>query len=433
MNETKAHPPLPAYAKAPRGMPPSNQPDVAIAQDWFHDLDAWIDTHGLTGHDPFDIKQHPWMRAVQPYRLPRRASTLLCDLFPNVLRRLLHVPRTENPKSHALLALARLRMHELTHDGSYLDQATGHLEWLLAHGCPDYSGLCWGYPFHVYAKGLDTPAGAPVVVVSSIAGEAMLRAHAVTGEARWLDAARSISAFILEDLPRLRHTDGSFCFGYAVCDHRRVHNANLLAAQCLFRTAAATGDITLLDPAEAALKFSLARQREDGAWPYGEFSQGEPYEEANLRIVDHHHTGFMLRSLLAIQEIRPGEDIEKAVKQGLHFYLNSLWGPYGMPVNDYGRYPVDIHACAEAVLCTSTFAATRKSLLQQATMALRWAYWYLRDPRSGAPYYRRYRHYTSRLVCARWGVAWMYRALAEYLHAMQDAGGDLPPVSGKAW
>lgn len=432
---TQQHPnfPVPEYAKAPSGMPPSNQPDIAIAQDWLHDLDVWVDTNGLIGYDPFDIKQQRLIRAVQPYRLPRRTATFLCDLFPNTLRRLLRVRKTENPKSHALLALARLRLYELTRHGEYLDRVVEHLEWLLEHACPDYSGLCWGYPFRVYARGLDTPPGTPVLVVSAIAGEAMLRAYATTGTSQWLEAARSIAAFMIEDLPRLRHTDGTFCFGYAVGDHRRVHNANLLATQHLFRTWALTGESALKDAAEASLKFSLLRQREDGAWHYGEFSEGELYDENNLRAIDHHHTGFVLRSLLAILDVHAEDAVEKAVNQGFHYYLRRLWGPYGMPVNDYGRYPVDIHACAEAVLCTSTFAARHKNVLQQATMALRWAYWYLRNPRDGAPYYRRYPCYTSRLVCPRWGVAWMYRALAEYLYAMRDAGGDLPPVTGRAW
>ncbi|HNT89356.1 MAG TPA: hypothetical protein PKL84_15950, partial [Candidatus Hydrogenedentes bacterium] len=332
--------PVPHYAKAPRGMPPSNQPDVAIAQDWLCDLEAWVHANGLIGHDPFDIKQHPWIRAAQPYRLPRRATTALCDLFPNALRRLLRVPKTENPKAHALLALGRMRLFEITRDEEYLEHAKTHVAWLERHAAQGHSGLCWGYPFRVYAKGLDTPAGTPVLVVSAIAGEALLRAHALTGDARYIEAARSVAAFILEDLPRLRHTDGAFCFGYAVGDHRRVHNANLLAAQHLFRLWAVTREDALREAAEAALRFSLPRQREDGAWHYGEFSENEPYDAANLRMIDHHHTGFVLRSLLAIHEVFPDEDVDAALSRGFRYYLENLWGPYGMPVNDYGRYPV---------------------------------------------------------------------------------------------
>lgn len=424
---------LPEHVKSPRSLPPTNQPDAAIAQEWLCDLDAWVRAHGLCGYDPFDIKQHPAIRAAQPYTLPRKATTALCDLLPNLLRKTLRIEKTENPKAHALLAQARLRLFEMTRDEEYLDEARQHLDWLIEHASPAHSGLCWGYPFNVFAKGVDTPAGTPVLVVCAIAGQAFLHAHAVSGEPKWLDAARSIAKFIVEEIPRMPAPDGSFCFAYTPQDRRRVHNANLLGAELLTRVSAAASESAHWETAEAALRFTLARQHEDGSWAYGEFEPEEPFDEANLRMIDHHHTGFVLRSLFAIHEVRPLPEADKALWRGFDFYRKHLFSAWGVPQSIYARYPVDIHACAEAVLCPSVLAARRGAALQLATIALRWAHWYLRDPRTGATYYRRYRRYTCKLVCPRWGIAWMYRAVTEYLHAMEKNGGDLAPVSGKSW
>lgn len=424
---------LPAHVKFPRSLTPTNQPDAAIAQNWLCDLDAWVRAHGLCGYDPFDIKEHSLIRAAQPYTVPRKVTTVLCDLFPNILRKTLKIAKTENPKAHALLAQARLRLFEMTRDEEYLNEARGHLHWLIEHAATGHSGLCWGYPFRVYAKGVDTPAGTPVLVVCAIAAQAFLHAHAVSGNPQWLDAARSIAKFVVDEIPRQPAADGTFCFGYTPQDRRRVHNANLLGAELLARVAVAAGEPSLWDIAEPALHFALDRQREDGSWTYGEVDPAESFDEANLHMIDHHHTGFVLRSLFALQEAHPLPEADKALWRGFDFYRKHLFSPWGAPQSIHAKYPVDIHACAEAVLCPSVLAAQRGTALQLATISLRWAHWYLRDPKSGATYYRRYPRYSSKLVCPRWGIAWMYRAVTEYLYAMEKIGGDLAPVSGKSW
>lgn len=423
----------PAYAKSPKSMPPANQPDIAVAQDWMYDLDMWVRANELVGYDPFDVKQHPLIRAAQPHALPRRLTSGACDLFPNLSRKLLRVAPTENPKSHALLTLGRARLFEATGDEEYLDLAKGHLAWLLGHSDVEHGELGWGYPFRVYAKGIDTPAGTPVLVVSAIAGQAFLRAHRLTGKDEYLDAARRIASFVIEEIPQLRHTDGTYCLGYTPEDRRRVHNANLLGVELLFRVGAACGESALTEAAEPALQFTLLRQREDGSWPYGEFSEGEAYDRANLEMVDHHHTGFVLRSLFAIQGLRLDPATEGALDRGFDYYRKHLFGPLGMPVSRERSYPVDIHACAEAILCPTVMSQRRPPALQLANLALRWTDWYLRDKQTGAPYYRKYRRFTSRLVCPRWGVAWMHRAVAEYLFALSNFGRDLATITGKTW
>ncbi len=393
----------------------SNNPDIAIAQEWVGELDQWICRNGLRGYDPFDVKQHPLLRAMQGRRLLRRASTVLCDLFPVLMRRALRIAPTENPKAHALAALGRLRLFQVTGDDGFLDLARRHLQWLREHACPDQPGLCWGYPFTVRGKGVEIPAGMPVAVVGAIAGEAYLLAHEITGAAEYLDAARAVAAYCIAALPRMPQPDGTCCFAYAPGDRRRVHNANLLVAELLARVHALTGEAAFAAPADAALRFTLSRQREDGSWPYGEYDAAEPFEEELLRLVDHHHTGFVLRALHRICLLRPEEALRDALRKGFRYYQQKLFLPSGMPVNAYGRYPVDIHACAEGVLCCAVLSESIAGAKNQAIRSMRWTWYRLRRPDDGAPMYRAYPAYTVRIVFPRWGVAWMHRALAEYV------------------
>lgn len=414
-------------------MPWSNNPDIALAQEWFADLDRHIAAHGLRGYDPFDIKQHPWLRAAQTRPLLRKASSVLCDVFPTLSRRALHIAPTENPKAFALTALGALRAYQLWHDPRHLALAQETLAWLESNVTPGYAGPCWGYPFDIKAIGLETPRGTPVLVISAIAGFAFLLAHEVTGEARYLNTVRGIAEFIQRDLTPIPEENGAHCLPYTPTDRRRVHNASLLGVELLVRVARLRGEAALLEHALPALRFTLAHQHDDGAWFYGEYRTGEPYERAILEYVDHFHTGFVLRSLHNIAEALPDthtaerEACHAALKKGFNFYKAALHvGHQFQPVNQHAQglvkkqWPIDIHMCAESLLCPSVVKDVVLPARGMAPLCLKWAHWNLRDPATGLPWYRKYPFFTSKITFPRWGTAWMYFALAEYLFRHQD-------------
>lgn len=402
--------------------------DAAQTRAWIDQLAAWSDEHRLHGYDPFDVKQHPLIRAAQPYKWPRRLTSLLCDMFPLALRRLLRVKKTQNAKAFALTALGNLRLHRMLGHPAYLDRALTHLQWLRENAASGYGGLCWGYPFDISAKGLHTPAGTPIGVVSSIAGEAFAAAFEITSDPQHLEAVRSIAQFFLEDIPRLENDDGTLCFGYTPTDRRRVHNANLHAAAHLYRTYSLCGEERFLDNAAPALQFTLKRQRPDGSWPYGEWQPGEPFDKDLMDIVDHHHTGFVLRSLYEIRQIAGPETVQPglhgALERGYAFYRDHLFESNGMPITAHAKYPVDIHACAEAILCPSILSPLFPGALDLAHNSLNWTARHMRDPKTGLPYYRKYPFFTARLTCPRWGVAWIFYALCEHLTARQTCEKD---------
>lgn len=398
---------------------PANDPDFALAQEWLGELDAWLAKHGVAGPDPFDIKAHPALRRFQSRPALRRASTVLCDAFPHAARRALRIPPGENPKTHALLAIGKLRLHGLSGDPAYRAGAERHLRWLREHSAPGAHGLAWGYPFPVRGAGVDLPANTPVSVASAIAGEAFLLAHDLTGDPAQLDAAAAVAQHFLEDIPRLAETPDTLCFAYGARDQRAVHNANLLVAQHLLEVAARIGDEEMARLALRAVQFTLNAQRADGAFPYGALLPGQSGDPALMALVDHHHTGFVLRSLHTINRNAENAVLRDAIQRGYRFY-KTLYTPSGLPRDAHRTRPVDIHACAEAILCPSALKDVAMGANRQAILALRAAWSAMRDPATGAPYYRKYPGFTSKIAYPRWGVAWIYRALAEFLWAFQS-------------
>ncbi len=218
----------------------------------------------------------------------------------------------------------------------------------------------------------------------------------------------------------MEQDDGTVCFGYTPSDRRRVHNANLLAAEHLVRAAAVTGEQGLCEAAEPALAFSLKHQREDGAWRYGEHAQGEPFDAGLLALVDHHHSGFVLRSLHNIHQVRGGDEVFEALRRGWRHYHKNLYGKYCMPITEYGAYPVDIHACAESILCPAVLMQTFSGATKYAVLALQWSHYNMRRRNDHAPKYRKYPFLTVDIVFPRWSVAWMYRAVAEFLYQFYE-------------
>ena len=389
-----------------------------LAKAWVQLLETWIRERGLRGYDRFDVRAHPLIRAAQPYPLPRKMTTGLTDLFPTLSRRAFGIAPQENAKAFALVALGNLRRYQTTRREAHLSVAREHLKWLLDHPSEGHSGICWGYPFDVFAKGLDTPRHTPVVVVSAIAGEAFALAWQITGEETYRSTVRSIAQFIEEDIPRLAWTDGTYCFAYTPGDRRRVHNASLHAAAHLVRASAIADQPGLLELARPAIEFTLNGQRKDGAWPYGEHAPGDPYEAKLLSLVDHHHTGFVLRLLHEIDSHLDDNRIREAIGRGFSFYRDTLFDGDGAPLTTYGRYPIDIHACAEGILCPSVLSTVDSDALPIAERTMRWTREHMSHPVTGVPYYRKYPWFTSRLYCPRWGLAWIYFALSEYLYAV---------------
>lgn len=197
-------------------------------------------------------------------------------------------------------------------------------------------------------------------------------------------------------------------FGYYGDSRTAIHNANLLIAAMVAR--AADPDSPEMRAAGRAVAFSLDHQNRDGSWPYG--------EDANLRWVDGFHTGFVLDALATWHAATGDARVLAAVRRGLELYITRLLVPSGAArATVTSTYPVDIHACATAVVTLCRLRALDSRALPAAERVLEWTLDNMRR-RDGRFAFQRRRWGRNSVPYIRWNDAHMMLALASYLNAM---------------
>ena len=326
------------------------------------------------------------------------------------MRHLFRIEKRINPKAMGLFVRAYTRIFEATGDASFLQKAKICADWLLRNPSTGYPGLSWGYPFDWQSIVL-IPRGTPSAVVSSIIGDGLWNLARVTGDARYADACDRIVQFLLRGLNKTEFNGSMLCFSYTPIDHYLVHSANLLAAEFIARIGRARGKSEWLDIAVRAGNFALSEMNDDGSLFYWGHSQN-----ANSpNHLDCYHSGFEIRALIGLAEATGDSRFDKAARKYFHFFHKKYLRSDGAVQTLPGRlYPIDIHACAEMLLCTAvaqSFDAQRSRAFIGSTLP-----WILRTMRNtdGSFAYVAYSpHRIIRLPYIRWGQAWMLCALSE--------------------
>jgi len=390
---------------------------------------------GFRGVDPYDGLNSRLLAPLLPRsRLLRLAVIQGVKRSPLNLRPLLRVPPGCNPKGLALFLIG-------ASDAPGLPGAAGRIGWLAdalvsaasrpdgtavfggrdpqtgiaeragAGAAPLTGSIGWGYDFPWQAVAFLQPPYYPTVVATSF----VLDALAACRSPAYSPAAEAAARFVTENLHCERLPEG-VCFSYSPRDRSRVYNASLFGAKILARAAALGGPAAgeRGELARAAAAFIVARQREDGAWLYG--------EAAHWHWIDGLHTGFVLETLGFLGEELAVADWDPAIRQGLAYYRRRLFAPDGTPRYWPDRpYPIDPHTAAQGALTflalarhgTDHFAFARR-ILERAVAEL----W---DDRRGGFVTRTSRFVTDRAVYLRWSQAWMFRALCR-LVAIEHAG-----------
>jgi rhamnogalacturonyl hydrolase YesR len=369
---------------------------------------AWLASNGWAGYDPYDVRGTSFFRRLNRNWYTSTGFKAISFLSPLVLRRLLRIPKMVNAKAVALIAHAYLNLYAMTDRDDYLDEAQKALIWLETHSSPGYSGPCWGYPFDWDARTF-IPACTPSSVVTSIAVEAFLRAHELLGDRHYLKVVRGCADFVVHDLNQDCVSSDALCFSYTPLDHWHVHNANLFSCATLARVGQLIGTHEWDDLIQQGTGYTLNAQRNDGGWYYW----GPP--DQMLYIVDHYHTGYVLRCLDSIERTMRMPGISDAIKRGYHFYKQTLFTRDGVPkYTEHDLYPIDIHSCAEAIICLVTLRNRFPDAVDRARRVAQWTVEHMLAA-DGHFYYRRYPYLVIRIPFVRWSQAWMLRALTSLL------------------
>jgi rhamnogalacturonyl hydrolase YesR len=309
------------------------------------------------------------------------------------------------------MAWGYLLRHKSTQDVSFKARAIACLDWLVANKAKGHSGYSWGNHFDFVTRAGINPAGSPIIVWSSLIGQAFLEAYEQTGDVRFLEVAQGVCAWILR-LPRERTPTGA-CLSYVPFAQWSAHNSNMLGAAMLARTWKHTADAQLLEVARSAMHYSCSRQREDGSWWYG--------EETKYQWIDNFHTGYKLDSLKRYIDSTSDDQFLGHFEAGLRYFKEVFFEPNGIPRYYHNRtYPIDIQCAAQAIETLAFCSEHDPSCLDLALRVAQWTIDNMQDDR-GFFYYRQYPTIKAKTPYIHWGQATSYKALATLLSRMESS------------
>jgi hypothetical protein len=321
-------------------------PDAACAANEFwtaaDKFAAWLDDHGYASYDPYDVWGTRYGRAARrlfyqknPAGFVMTAPLILMEIVCPSLRRLF-VRKDRFPTADAQLALAFLNLHEATQSrqgtgtnrplraaqarprGTWLMKARSLAEEILEQSVPGYGGFCWGYPFDWQNVNGLMPKGTPHITATPYCYEVFTRLFDVTGEERYLEVARSIAAFVFEDLKDTPTGIDAAASSYTPNDCGKVVNASAYRAFVLFDAARRFQNDAFRSKAWKNVRFILQSQQADGSWLYAIDNPAEAF-------IDHFHTCFVLKNLHKLNRYAQSADVEQAVRHGYEWYQSALF------------------------------------------------------------------------------------------------------------
>ena len=238
---------------------------------------------------------------------------------------------------------------------------------------------------------------------TSLIGHAYVDAFEITGNDWFLDIAGSACNWIME-LPREKTPRGD-CISYLAHVQSSIHNANMLGAGLLARTAKHTGNREYLRVARSAMEYSCSRQLTDGSWWYA--------EAPKYHWIDNFHTGYNLDSLDVYLKASGDEEFRECLDRGLAFYKNHFFEDSGRPKYYHTRtYPVDIQCAAQSIDTLAHFSQRDPACRELAEKVAAWTIRNMQDS-AGFFYYRQYPLVKARTPMLHWGQATMFKGLAE--------------------
>ncbi|MEJ7797221.1 MAG: hypothetical protein WKF42_01885 [Solirubrobacteraceae bacterium] len=303
---------------------PTAPPDVMIATALA--LTESAASSRWRGPDIYDGLWWQWPKPLTAGRRRRQALIQLHARSPLDIRLLYRRRHPLIPKALGMFGSVGLRVHAMRGDERARELATDAFETLDADATA--GDRAWGYPWDMQTRWSFYPAGSPNIVVTAFAGSALLEAERVLGRHDLGERARRAARWVLDEL----WVQPQGFFTYHPGNRANIHNASLLGAG--FVHAALPDDPVACERVARAVQRTLAAQRADGAWPYG--------EAPNLAWVDSFHTGYVLSCLHRLRAVDPA--IDAAVARGARYYERFFDADGRASLWPDKRFPEDGHA-----------------------------------------------------------------------------------------
>ncbi|MCF7796184.1 MAG: hypothetical protein K9N11_03100 [Lentisphaeria bacterium] len=368
-----------------------------------HHLEGWLQSNGLYGYDPYDIKGHSSLIRFQKNPLTRKSINLFVEAMPLVSRKIFQIKPVVNAKAVALLTLAYLNRYKYTQNQNYLKQAKLAGKWLVKHANDwDPNIVGWGYPFDWQSRVM-IPRGTPSSVVTAFGLQAVIAL-----QNKFSDLIPNPRKFFLEAgqfFTELLNQSPEGCFSYTPVDQFKVHNANLFSAYSLLLLADLTENAEYSNLAKRAVDYTISQQGPEGGFGYW----GDEFEN---KIIDNFHTGYVIRLLYRINGILNHRPLEDTIDRAMHFYSENLFEG-NFPKDRHNRlYPIDVHTLTEVILVYCELPAYRKLLKSKVDKTLSFIINKMQY-KPGYIAYKKYPLFTVKFPFLRWNQAWTYYALSE--------------------
>jgi rhamnogalacturonyl hydrolase YesR len=300
-------------------------------------------------------------------------------------------------------------LYRTHHQQEYLDKAKKCLVWLDQHKVPRFSHHSWSNHFDFVSRGGRYTSNDPIIVWTSLIGHAYIEAFEATNDEWFLRIAESACNWILE-LPREKTQNGD-CISYLADRQLSIHNANMLGASILARTAKHTGNSEYCSVARSAMEYSCLQQQSNGSWWYA--------EDPQFRWIDNFHTGYNLDSLKYYIDATGDNEFYPQLEKGLKYFRENFFEQSGRPKYYHNRtYPVDIQCAAQAIDTLAKFGHYVPECIDLAKKVALWTINNMQD-KQGYFYYREYPLIKSKIPMLHWGQATMYKALTQLYSCIQ--------------
>lgn len=373
-------------------------------------VQGWVEEQGYRGYEPFEGLSS-WARPLACGNL--LAERLLQQLIrqcPLNLRPVFGVKPKDSTKGRGYMASGYVMLYRVTKQQEYLDKALDCLEWLDKHKVARFRHHSWSNHFDFVSRGGRYTKDDPIIVWTALIGHAFIEAFEVSGRDWLLRVADSVCNWIL-DLPREK-TERGDCISYLAHVQSSIHNANMLGAGILARTAKHTGSQEGMRVAGLAMEYSCSRQRPNGSWWYA--------ESAENHWIDNFHTGYNLDGLKYYTDATGDNSYRQNFEKGLAFYKANFFEQSGRPKYYHARtYPVDIQCAAQAIDTLAFVSDHDPESLVLAKLVAAWTIRNMQD-RKGYFYYRQYPIMKAKTPMLHWGQGTMFKALANLLFQMEQ-------------
>ncbi len=383
-------------------------------------LGRWLEKNGCQGYDPYDIKALPWVLNLTKKGNNSRFWAIIRELIfesfytcPILSRKIFRIKKEINPKAIGLFASSYLDLYKITNEKEYFEKSRFYLDWLLNNKTIINNGSGWGYSFD-WQSNQRIPRNTPNGIVTTAVGDAFWNFYQFTGEQKFLEECIQICKFLVS-LPIDKTEPHRLCFSYTPVFINHIHNLNLFVAEFLIKIGNQIRNMDWIHLGEQAVNYTLAAQMENGSFDYN----GPPEKPMNL--IDHYHTGFVLRMLHSIWKLTRKDHIYHALKRCYEHYIQNFFHNDIIPkLKPDKLYRIDIHSCSESIFCLSELSDIFPESLEKAGKVLEWTINNFQDSQ-GYFYYGFLKSrltgivFKSKIPYIRWGQAWMLRAMSKFL------------------